>query len=66
MGIVCNLTSTTNIVYNLPSTKELILISIRLFASTINVPTDSFQALLIFEECSKNSPIMDVLREHNF
>ena len=34
--------------------------------STINMPNDSFPALLIFERCSKNSSVMDVLREFFF
>ena len=32
-------------------------------SSTINMPNGSPLALLIFDQCSKNSPFMEVLRE---
>ena len=37
-----------------------------ILSSTINMPNDSPPALLIFEKCSKNSPVVDVLRQNYF
>ena len=34
--------------------------------SPINMSNDSPPASLVFDKCSKNSPVIDILRENNF